>query len=212
MTVDATVPRQHVTTGPGLKLNVTGVSADKTGAVTVSLTVTDGVGVPLDYAGVYTDGPVSAKYVLSWLGQDDAGAPLDYTAYTEQPHTSVDGTKTQPLPDSDTGGTITEVGVAQGTYAYLLGTKLPGGYDAAKTHTLGVWATRTFAGQTYVANTLYDFLPGGGTPQVKRAIVTTQACNQCHNPLGYHEADTQRRDVGLCILCHSSQAGDVRNR
>ena len=220
---DATAPRQHVTTGPGVKLFISGAAVDKNGVVTVSFTVTDGAGTPLDYTGTYTDDPVSAKFVLSWLGgQVDGGAPGgpgEYTAYTQQKHTSVDGTKSAAMPDSDTGGSVTEVGAGQGTFVYTFGTKLPAGYDATKTHTVGVWATRVFGGQTYVVDTLYDFLPGGGTPSAKRDIVTTLACNQCHNPLGYHEGAAalndgsggQRREAKLCVLCHSSSTVDVSN-
>jgi OmcA/MtrC family decaheme c-type cytochrome len=214
---DATTPRQHVTTGPGVQLNVTGATiAGQT--ATVSFTVTDGAGVPLDYTGVYTDGPVAAKFVLGWLANGSgAGAPGEYTAYTQQSHTSVDGTKTAMLPDSDTGGTVTEVGAGQGTYTYTFGTKLPSGFDGTKTHTVGIWATRVFGGATYVVNTLYDFVPSGGTVTNTRNIVTTQACNQCHNPLGYHENDVlngsggARRNPGLCILCHSQPTVDVSN-
>lgn len=210
-TPDAALPREHASSGPGLKLVVTGASVDGAGVVTVAFTVTDGAGNPLDFRGVYTDGPVSAKFVLSALGQADGGAPPEYTAYTQQQHTSVDGSHTASLPDSDTGGTIAEVGAGQGTFTYAFGTKLPSGYAATATHTIGVWATRAFAGQSYVVNTLYDFVPAGGAVAVTRDIVTTLACNQCHNPLAYHEGDTQRREAKLCVLCHASGAVDVSN-
>jgi OmcA/MtrC family decaheme c-type cytochrome len=210
-TADAVAARQHVSSGPGLKLNVTGATVDTAGAVTVAFTVTDGAGQPLDLAGAYTDGPVSAKFVLSVLGAADGGAPGEYAAYTQQPHTSVDGSHTAKVADSDTGGAIAEVGEGQGTYTYAFGTKLPAGYAASATHTVGVWAKRVFGAQTYVVNTLYDFVPAGGSVTATRDIVTTVACNQCHNPLGYHEGDTQRREARLCVLCHSSGAVDVSN-
>ncbi len=219
-TPDAAAPRPFVNTGSGLHLNVTGVTVTSGGTATVSFTVTDGSGTPLDYTGTYTTGPVVAKLALSWLAAPtDAGAPGAYSAYTRQSHTSVDGTKTAMLPDSDTGGTVTEVGVAQGTYTYTFGTTLPSGFDGTKTHTVGIWATRAFGGETYVVNTLYDFLPSGGTVSNTRAIVTTQACNQCHNPLGYHESDGLlnngsggvRRSPALCVLCHSQPTVDVSN-
>ena len=215
---EASAPRAHVAAGPGVKLAITGSAVAADGTVTVRFTITDGAGVPLDYAGTYTDGAVSAKWVVSALGlgdggapPGDGGAPLEYTAYTTQLHPSADGTKTSPVPDSDTGGTLTEVGAGQGTYEYVFGTKLPAGFDGTKTHTIGVWATRVVGGLTYVANALSDFLPAGGAVTAKRDIVTTLACNQCHNPLGYHEGDTARRDVRLCVLCHSSQAVDPSN-
>jgi OmcA/MtrC family decaheme c-type cytochrome len=217
----ASPPRSHVATGPGLKLAITKSAIATDGSVTMDFTVTDGAGVPLDYAGTYTDGAVNAKWVISWLGQaglgdggaplGDAGPPLEYTAYTTQPHASADGSNTSQLPDSDTGGKLTEVGVGQGTYEYVFGTKLPAGFDGTKTHTVGVWATRVVLGLTYVVNVLSDFVPNGGPVTSARDIVTTEACNQCHNPLGYHEGDTARRDVHLCTLCHSSQASDPSN-
>ncbi len=205
--------RSHVTTGPGLMLAIAQAGVDASGLVTVSFTVTDGAGVPLDYAGTYTDGAVDAKWVISALARAgaDGGLPPVYAAYTTQMHRSADGTKTAALPDSDTGGTLSEVGVGQGTYTYAFATKLPAGFDPTRTHTIGVWATRVFGGLTYVVNTLYDFVPGGGAATARRDIVTTQACNQCHNPLGYHEGDTARRGVGLCVLCHSEPMVDVSN-
>ena len=210
-TFDGTVPRQSVTTGPGLKLAVQSASIDQSGVVTVSFTVTDGAGVPLDLQGKYTDGAVSPKMVLSWLADPNAdGTPGAYTAYTLQSHKSVDGTTTTTLPDSDTNGTFVEVGVGQGTYTYTFGTTLSS-VDAAKTHTLGVWATRMFNGLEYVANTTFDFVPNGSAVTNVRDIVTTAACNQCHNPLEQHEDGTARRDVKLCVLCHSQQAVDPSN-
>ena len=210
---DGNVTPSSVVTGPGLQLAISSSSISATGVVTVSFTVTDGSGVPLDYSGTYTTGAVTAKWVISWLGAADAdgGIPSAYTAYTTQIHTSVDGTKHEALPDSDVGGTLTEIGVGQGTYQYVFGTKLPAGIDGTKTHTIGAWATRPFGGSTYVANTLYDFVPNGMPVTMTRDITTTQACNQCHNPLGYHEGNTARRSVGLCVLCHATPAVDVSN-
>lgn len=206
---DASLPRSHADTGPGLKAVVTAVKIDAAGVVTASFTVTDGAGVPLDLAGKYTDGVVVPKLVLSWLQEDASGNALGYAAYTTQDKTSVDGTKHAALPDADTGGAIAEVGVGAGTYTYTFATKVPATYDKAKTHTLGMWASRTVGGKTYVANVLYDFLPSGGTVKTKRDIVNTQACNQCHNPLKKH--GDGRREVGLCILCHSKPMADVSN-
>ncbi len=181
-------------------LAISQATISASGVVTVDFTVTDGSGVPLDYAGVYTTGAVDAKWVLSWLGE----APSDDGRRAARVHRVHDAAPRErrrqqdgaPLPDSDTGGTLTEIGVGQGTYEYIFGTKLPAGFDGTKTHTVGVWATRVFGGLTYVVNTLYDFVPQRRRgDRVTRDIVTTQACNQCHNPLGYHEGNTARRDV-----------------
>ncbi|HSQ68063.1 MAG TPA: hypothetical protein VLM85_32860, partial [Polyangiaceae bacterium] len=94
---DATVPRSHVSTGPGLKLSLQSASIDNKGVATVAFTITDGAGVPLDLTGTYTDGQVFPKFVISWLGDrntsvgnpQDNGSPGEYTAYTLQSHKSV---------------------------------------------------------------------------------------------------------------------------
>jgi len=214
--LDAAVPRAHVTTGPGLKLSIQSASIDANGVATVAFTVTDGAGVPLDLTGTYTEGQVVPKFVISWLGPRDTslgkpqdnGSPGEYTAYTLQSHKSVDGNKTANIPDSDTNGTFAEVGVGQGTYTYTFGTTLTN-VDATKTHTVGVWAYRMFDNLEYVVNQTFDFVPNGSAVTEIRDIANTKACNQCHNPLAQHEDGTVRRDVKLCILCHSTQAVDV---
>jgi OmcA/MtrC family decaheme c-type cytochrome len=209
-TSDATT-RQFVKTGPGLQLSIQSANIDGSGVVTVAFTITDGAGVPLDLHGVYTDGPVSPKFVISWLADPNSdGSPGAYTAYTSQNHKSVDGTKTAMLPDADTGGAFAEVGVGQGTYTYTFGTTLSN-VDVTKTHTVGVWASRTFDGAEYVVNQTFDFVPNGDAVTNVRDIVTTAACNQCHNPLAQHEDGTVRRKVKLCVLCHTPAASDVSN-
>jgi OmcA/MtrC family decaheme c-type cytochrome len=49
-------------------------------------------------------------------------------------------------------------------------------------------------------------VPAGGEPQVTRAVVSTAACNNCHNPLAFHGGS--RRDAGLCATCHTAQTVD----
>jgi len=208
--VDAAT-RPFVTTGAGLKLSIQNAAIDQGGVVTVSFTITDGAGVPLDLHGVYTTGAVAPKFVVSWLGDPlTSGAPGAYTAYTLQNYKSADGTKNAMLPDSDTGGSFAEVGEGQGTYTYTFGTTLSN-VDGSKTHTVGVWASRTFQGAEYVVNQTFDFVPDGSPVTNIRDIATTAACNQCHNPLAQHEDGTQRREVKLCVLCHTQQASDVSN-
>jgi OmcA/MtrC family decaheme c-type cytochrome len=209
VTEDASTPRQPVTTGPGLMLDITGVTIGPAGVVVASFTITDGAGVPLDLTGTYTEGPVTPKFALAWLGKDGGALPA-YTAYTTQTHAASDGGAVT-LPDSDTGGQIAEVGVGQGTYTYTFGTTLPATFDPTATHTLGVWAYRDFGSKRYVANAEHDFVPNGAPVTVTRDVVTTTACNQCHNPLGFHEDGMRRRDVKLCVLCHAPPAADATN-
>lgn len=206
---DASTSRVHEVTGSGLKMTVTAAKLDASGTLVASVTVTDAAGAALDLSGKYTDGEVVAKLVVSALGASTAGLPGEYAPYTKQAHKSADGLKTADMADADTNGVWKEVGSGQGTYTYTFGTKLAG-FDANKTHTIGVWAYRDMAGKRWVANTTYSFVPAGGTPAV-RDIVTMQACNQCHNPIGQHEDGLVRRDPKLCILCHTTPMVDINN-
>jgi OmcA/MtrC family decaheme c-type cytochrome len=200
---DASPVRPTVVTGPGLHLAVTGTSIDASGLVTVTFTITDGAGVPLDLNGTYTEAAVSANFVLSRL--DSA-----YTALTTQEHAGADGGAPTALPDADTGGAFVEVGVGQGTYAYTFGARVPSVAPSANL-AVGVWAYRDYRGARFVANAVVPFTPAGSPPTATRDIVTTTACNQCHAPLGLHEGSTARRDVKLCVLCHTPQAVDPTN-
>jgi OmcA/MtrC family decaheme c-type cytochrome len=54
-------------------------------------------------------------------------------------------------------------------------------------------------------NPTFDWVPDGVTPITTREIVTTAACNQCHDPLGvtprFH--GSRRVDTAYCVLCHN---------
>lgn len=191
--------------GPGLKLTIDHVAIDVGGSATVTFSITDEDGVPLDIDGIYTEGAVTPRFVLAWLDETADKKPLQYTAYTTKKQTSPLTNVTADQAAADEGGVFKLIDEKTGTYTYTFGTVVnvaaPG-----RTHTLGVWATRDFEGARYVANVLYDFLPDGGAPSVKRDVVTTEGCNACHNPLAAHGG--ARREAGLCLLCHSPQSTD----
>jgi OmcA/MtrC family decaheme c-type cytochrome len=190
-------------TGPGLTLEVLDVQlADK--KATVTFRITDGDGTPLDREGKYTEGPVNVRTSLAWLGVTPEGDPGQYTSYTKKLQVSPGGASAEQAA-ADEGGAFTEVDFADGVYSYELATPIEVA-DPARTHTLGVWATRDFEDVRYTAEAVRHFVPGGGEVTMKRDIVRTDACNQCHGPLKGHEG--ARRDVELCITCHSEQTID----
>ena len=47
---------------------------------------------------------------------------------------------------------------------------------------------------------MVNFVPSGKEIQKVRDVVTTETCNQCHDPLGAH--GDFRRSVDLCVTCH----------
>lgn len=197
--------RNAYLTGPGVKLDVLDTEIDTNGAATVTFRITDENGLALDREGIYTEGAVSVRFVLAWLDEDAKGEPLQYTSYTTKAQTSTITGQTADQGAADEGGIFEEVDVTTGTYRYTFGTKIAI-QDQTKTHTLGAWATRTFDSVTYSANALFHFLPSGAAPTTKRDIVQTALCNACHDPMEAHGG--ARRDVQLCILCHSPQTVD----
>ncbi|MBI5280635.1 MAG: OmcA/MtrC family decaheme c-type cytochrome [Candidatus Solibacter usitatus] len=190
---------------PGLTIEIqkAEVSGD---TARVTFRISDDKGAPLDRTGVATPGAVSLNFVLARIKKGDR----QYTAYT---------TRMQPNPTTgrlflqatqDSGGAYSSS--AEGVYTYTFGTKIPAAdYDATVTHTVGIYATRDlqeFGLKTYIANAVYDFVPAGGLITVVRDIVRTENCNTtCHDPLAVH-GEGARREVRLCVLCHTPQTTD----
>ena len=58
----------------------------------------------------------------------------------------------------------------------------------------------------YVSNAVHDFVPSGNRLSAVRDVVRTETCNTCHDPLQAHGGS--RRDVRLCVTCHSSEITD----
>jgi OmcA/MtrC family decaheme c-type cytochrome len=187
---------------PGLavKINSAQIAAD--GTISVTYTITDPKGLPLDIAGVTTPGAVSISHVAAVLPNDQT----QYFSYTTRSATGkVSGTVTQAGADS--GGTRTEIG--PGTYKYVFNTKAPAGFDKAATHTIGVYGSRNLTefdlGTNYVSAT-FDFVPNGAAVTRVHDEVKTASCNACHDQLSAHGGS--RRGVEMCVLCHTPQTVD----
>ena len=203
---DAGAPgRNAYLTGSGLNIEVQAVTIDAAGTAKVRFRLSDKDGTPLDRVGRYTEGAVTARFVLAWLDQDASGNATQYTSYTKAVQTSpLTGAQAEQAV-ADVGGHFTEVDANDGVYEYTFGTKITVGHPD-RTHTLGIWATRPFSGVTYVASADHDFLPSGGAVVVKRDVVGLAACNQCHFPLKAHGGE--RRSLKQCLMCHSGQTVD----
>ncbi len=204
---DAGAPGQSATiVGPGLVFTIQSATISAAGTAVVRFQITDADGLPLDLLGLYTEGAVTATFALAWLAESATAQPLQYTSYitTTETDPTTNATATQAAPDAN--GTFTEIGAGQGLYDYTFGSNIQVA-DGTKTHTVGVWASRDFDGLHYVANATLNFLPAGGAVTVQRDVVETTGCNACHNPLSAHGGD--RRDVQLCVLCHTPQTSDA---
>ena len=208
---------------PGLKIKVNSITIGSDRTPVVDLSITDDLDQPLDRTGKVTPGTVSVSLILAWYNP----ATRQYTAYTTR---SVTTPTNSPRPGTtaiqagtDSGGAFTDLDIGHATYKFK--TVLPSGFDATKTHTLGIYASRnlttvvgipTNVQKTYYANVEYDFRPDGGTVTDKwDKMRDTSTCSNCHDAvknagsvgqLGMHGGS--RQDVKLCSLCHQPQTLD----
>jgi OmcA/MtrC family decaheme c-type cytochrome len=188
---------------PGLvaKLEEPTVGAD--GRIRVKVRITDPKGLGLDRLGVVTPGAVSMSLIGAHLPDPDG----QYVAYTTRSQTSPITRVTAVQASTDSGGSWEKV--ADGLYQYTFGTVLPANYNRSETHAIGLYATRDlteFDLDRQYANDVIEFVPDASHPPADRAITVTTNCNNCHDPLTAH--GEVRRDVRLCVLCHTAQTSD----
>ncbi len=192
---------------PGFHIAVNSVTIGTDNKPLVDLSFTDDLGQPLDRLGNVTPGALSASFVIAWLNPDtlDYASYINTTATAAPPSTMVGNKATQATGDS--GGTWTDLDIGHATYKF--GKALPAGFDATKTTTLGIYATRNttaIVGKSYYANAEYDFRPDGQALTAKWDLIRNDACNTCHDPISAHGGS--RQDVKLCVLCHNPGSTD----
>jgi OmcA/MtrC family decaheme c-type cytochrome len=103
-----------------------------------------------------------------------------------------------------------------GTYTYVFATNLYGLYDPAVRQRLLLIVSGAAVEQA--KNVIYDFvpaqLPGPFTFDVSREIITTQACNSCHerlgSPLGSASFHGGSPLAEGCVTCHTDSLGATR--
>lgn len=187
----------------GINFVVNGVTVAQDGTVTVDYNMTDDQGAAVDANGVYSKGIAKPRFGLGRI--DAAGA--QYVTLTR----SSSGGPTMLNTANANTGTVAESPAKSGHYTYVFPAKYPDVKGSTATHTVFVQVSRQLdmldPNSRYVANVTYDFVPAGGNaPTVSRDLVTTAACNQCHDPLAIHGGG--RRDVKLCGVCHNADLGN----
>ena len=191
--------------GPtGIVVKIQSAAIAKDGTITARATIVDSAGRPLDRLGIATPGTASLSFIAAYI---PAGKTqyVSYTTSVANPTISNNPPQTQAANDS--GGTFTNNAI--GDYTYTFKTKAPANFDATATHAIGVSAQRNLAGYgtfdewSETGNDVFTFVPNGSPVTVTRNVVSTTACNQCHDPLIGHGGS--RLEVELCILCHTPQ-------
>jgi OmcA/MtrC family decaheme c-type cytochrome len=196
---------------PGLNITVVSANIAANGTISVDYKLTDPNGAALDQSGVTTPGPVTLSFLAAYIASGQA----QYTSYISRMSTAATGGATATQAAADSGGTTQTV--ATGEYIYTFHTLAPSGFNPSLTNRIGIYGSRNQSewdlGTNY-ADTTFDFVPAGGTPQ-PRDIVRTVDCNACHgsaltststNGLAAHGGS--RRTVDLCIMCHQPQTSD----
>lgn len=189
---------------PGLAIKIQSADISSDGTVRVQFSVADLKGLPLDLNGVTTPGEISASFVIAYIPRGQRQYVSYTTHFVGPPETKTSGN----LPHADIGGVFQ--GLSDGVYRYIFATRLPPGFDTSATHTVGAFASRNlteFELGTQFSNDVYTFVPKGTAVVQTRDIIRTASCNKCHGQLAYHEG--KRRDVALCILCHTPQNLDL---
>jgi OmcA/MtrC family decaheme c-type cytochrome len=195
---------------PGVKITVASITDVAPGKKPVlDVYFTDDFDQPLDRLGKVTPGVISASWVLAWYDP----ATREYTSYTTRnvrtPENSPRPGTTTVQAAADAGGTWTDLELGHARYTF--GTAIPANADLTKTHTLGLYSTRNLTdilGKNYYFNLETDFRPDGVavTDVWDKIHAKSLTCNNCHDPLSAHGGS--RRDVKLCVLCHSPQTID----
>ncbi|HZD55449.1 MAG TPA: OmcA/MtrC family decaheme c-type cytochrome, partial [Anaerolineales bacterium] len=196
--------RSFVDPGEGLKIEITGVEFPDNGNPVVSLSLTDADGRPLPpddlegygftLAQIIVGEETDISHYQNLLVHDVEGQPYTVAGEERQPALAQ---ATQPFADSE--GTWSEN--EDGTLTYTFANAPTSEVNPDLTTVVGVYAYKDE--RNSVANDVFTFVPSGGEPSVTREVVLTENCNNCHNPLALHGG--VRREVGLCVTCHTEQ-------
>src|ERR1035438_8157217 len=190
----------------GVVVKIQSAAIAKDGTISVRATIVDSDGFPLDRLGVASKGPVSMSFIAAYipLGQ------TQYVSYTTSVAAATLPGNTNPSQTqaaNDSGGTFAINAI--GDYTYTFKTKAPASYNPSVSTSIGVSAQRnlaefgTFDEWSETSNDVFTFVPDGTAVKVTRSVVTTDACNGCHDPLIGHGGS--RLKVELCIMCHTPQ-------
>ena len=188
---------------PGLNITINSAKITSAGVISVTYTLTDPNGLPLDATGATTPGVISLAYVAAYIPAGQA----QYVAYTTSSATGpVLGTIIRPDFEVFTAP-ATQIGPGQYTYTFIA--TAPAGFDPTVTTTVAVDGNRDltpFNQGTSYAGATFNFVPNGAAVTVTRDVIRTPSCNTCHYDLAFHGG--YAHGMNMCVLCHQPQNAD----
>ena len=196
---------------PGIHVNVVALLGNTGGGgsfsvgntITVRYTLKDGAGADispadLDEGEIYVSGPTSnyQRVIARQIDLISASTFVGGGVWSYTFPVSIPSTYLPPLNDSASfgaaDGELTGQALLAGTYSVGLAF-----------HKVYVVEAKDY---TDAGADVEDFLIGGPGSIVARQVVQNDNCNVCHTELRVH--DGTRKDVRLCVLCHTAGAED----
>ena len=193
------------TPGAGLDARILGVTISPAGEVVVTFHLSDTAGVLLTPTTSSTSDPAQARVRVA-LARIELDVQTVEAVTTTFPKYMNYVLNSSGQPAYDTTGSFALVDAAAATWTYTFGNTLPAGFPIDLTHSAGAQIEREFNGADLVANPVFHFVPNGTPPTTVIEDTTTAQCNACHDPLTAH--GNGRREVPLCLLCHTDQFTD----
>ena len=193
--------------GAGLKIKILDAKIPDNGKPVVTLSITDADGRPMTNKALET-----ASFTIAQIAVDEATGLSKYQSLLTRevdgrPYV-VYGKTIQPAMAkakqafADSGGVWAAVDDLKFTYTFTNTVTTPA--NPALTTTVAIYASKD--SRATVANDVFSFVPSGGAVKTTREVVSTAACGTCHNPIMIHGG--VRREVGLCVTCHTDQTTD----
>ena len=170
---------------------ITGVSVASPATVSFRLADRDGT----LYRGV---SPSNVRFTIARLMPGTGGASSYWVPYIVS---SSSGNPTYERGNA-TGGVFTDNGDGTYTYRFSFDIATRAGWDATRTHRVGMQVDGVGADGNQSENAVYTWQPSTGatTNIFSREIVDTDTCNSCHDRLRIHG---RRTDIGYCVTCHN---------
>ncbi len=192
------VAAMHAITGK-IQTAVTGVAFADNGANKVVTVSFDFPEAGVDLTTINPDNSALLLYPRFYLANLVPG--------TQYPGTSEPNLWVRKVYGERLAANLTKVGPT--SYTYQFAYNVPAA-DAGLTHRVVIYISGLPTGFDAYVGVSGDSVPNGSAVTVTRNIVTTNACEQCHNPLSGGAAvwhGGRMNNAGACVVCHRTVQG-----